>query len=317
MPLGAQGTGIANIAIDGTVLDTWFPSPSLIDGPLDAPSGTHRVSARDLSDRFLNLVGMDHDRLVELVPVQTRIADLSEPPVDAHDVYLRLHLLSHRLVRPGEINMHDCLEHLVPVVWTNKGPCLSDNFEYIRTNLRSRGMIQVWSIEPLPRMVDYVVPSGVAIAEAERVRLGAYLAPGTSVVREGFVSHNAGSLGPAKIEGRMSSSVTVGEGTKIALSANVMADEGEGRNRLPLHIGRDCVLRHSAGLIGVDLGDNCEVGLNVVLAPETVVFDARVGEQVKARELSGQNDLLIAHEPFSNSPVVRTRPQRGTDLREP
>ena len=145
MPQGAQGTGIANIAVDGTVLDTWFPNPSLVDAKPGA-TGTERVSARELSDRFLNLIGMDRDRLVELVPVRTTIADLSQPPIDAHDVYLRLHLLSHRLVRPMEINMTDCLEHLVPVVWTSKGPCLPDDFEYIRTNLRSRGTIQVWSL---------------------------------------------------------------------------------------------------------------------------------------------------------------------------
>ena len=294
--------------MDGTVLDTWFPSPKLIDDPATLTTGTQRVSARDLHDRFLNLVGMDHDRLVELVPVRTEIADLSAPPVDAHDVYLRLHLLSHRLVKPMEINMHDCLEHLVPVVWTNKGPCLPDNFEYIRTNLRSRGTIQVWSIERLPRMVDYVVPSGVSIAEAERVRLGAYLAPGTAVIREGFVSYNAGSLGPAKIEGRMSSSVTVGEGTKIALSSTVVADEGEGKNRVPLRVGRNCVLRHASGLIGVDLGDNCEIGLNVILEPETVLYDARTCHQVRTRDVAGQDNLLITNEPFSSSPVLRTRP---------
>lgn len=295
--------------MDGTVLDTWYPSPTLVDVSLEPlTTGTGRVSARDLSDRFLNLVGMDRDRLVELVPVRTTIADLAAPPVDAHDVYLRLHLLSHRLVRPMEINMHDCLEHLVPVVWTNKGPCLSDNFEYIRTNLRSRGTIQVWSIERLPRMVDYVVPSGVSIGEAERVRLGAYLAPGTSVLREGFVSYNSGALGPARIEGRISSSVIVGEGTRIALSAVVQAGAGERRNRRPLTIGRNCLLRHASGVMEVDLGDNCEIGLGVIIEPDTMLFDARLGQPVAARDIAGQDNLLITNEPFSNSPVLRTRP---------
>lgn len=291
--------------MDGTVLDTWYPNPQL--GGEALATGTRRVSARDLSDRFLSLVGMDRDRLVELVPVRTEIADLDAPPIDAHDVYLRLHLLSHRLVRPMEINMFDCLEHLVDVVWTNKGPCLPDNFEYIRTNLRSRGQIQVLSIEQLPRMVDYVVPTGVAIAEAERVRLGAHLAPGTQVIREGYVSYNAGTIGAARIEGRLSSSVTVGEGTKVALSAVVAADEGVRRNRKPLTIGRDCRLRHSSGLIGVDLGDNCELGLGVVLEADTMLYDARVGHQVHARDIAGQSNIVISNEPFSNSPVLRAK----------
>ena len=307
MPQGAEGTGIANIAMDGTVLDTWFPSPRLVGDASGLTTGSQRVSARELSDRFLHLVGMDRDRLVELVPVRTTIADLSAPPVDAHDVYLRLHLLSHRLVKPMEINMLDCLEHLVPVVWTNKGPCLSDNFEYIRTNLRSRGTIQVISIEPLPRMVDYVVPSGVTIAEADRVRLGAYLAPGTSVIREGYVSYNAGTLGPARIEGRLSSTVTIGEGTRIAQSAIVVADEGVRRNRTPLSIGRDCRLNHGSGTIGVDLGDNCELGLGVLLDKGSLLYDARVGHQIHAHSIAGQSNLVICNEPFSNSPVLREK----------
>ena len=207
MSQGARAVGIANIAMNGTVLDTWFPSPELL--PIDGTSGTHRVSAHELSPKFLKLIGADHDRLVELVPVRTVIADLDAPPIDAHDVFLRLHLLSHRLVEPLTINMAGALELLQPVVWTNKGPCLADNFETVRTNLRARGLIHVYGIDRLPRMVDYVVPSGVTIAEAERVRLGAYLAEGTSVMREGYVSYNAGSLGPARIEGRLLSLIHI------------------------------------------------------------------------------------------------------------
>ncbi|MDY5784804.1 succinyltransferase [Corynebacterium sp.] len=303
---GACATGIANIAADGTVLDTWYPAPSLVDAP-STPSSTERVSARDLSDQFLNLVGMDRDRLVEMVPVRTTIADLSQPPRDAHDVYLRLHLLSHRLVRPLELNMHDCLTHLVPVVWTNKGPCLPDNFEYIRAKLRARGQIHVYSIERLPRMVDYVVPSGVSIAEAERVRLGAYLAPGTSVLREGYVSYNAGSLGPARIEGRLSSAVTVDEGTDLSLSSALMASRAGGQNREPMRIGRNCVLHPSAGVIGVDLGDRCEVGVNVMLEPATALFDSRTGRIIAAQEITGQSDIAICNEPHSACPVLRPR----------
>mgnify|MGYP002719334368 FL=1 len=303
MSQGARAVGIANIAMNGTVLDTWFPSPELL--PIDATSGTHRVSAHELSPKFLKLIGADHDRLVELVPVRTVIADLDAPPIDAHDVFLRLHLLSHRMVEPLTINMAGALELLQPVVWTNKGPCLADNFETVRTNLRARGLIHVYGIDRLPRMVDYVVPSGVTIAEAERVRLGAYLAEGTSVMREGYVSYNAGSLGPARIEGRLSSSVVVGGGTDLSLSSALMASRVSEFERASMRVGRDCRLHPSAGVIGVDLGDRCEIGVNVMLEPDTMVFDVETGTQVPARTITGRADLRIEREPFSTSPVVR------------
>mgnify|MGYP002722624572 FL=1 len=303
MSQGARAVGIANIAMNGTVLDTWFPSPELL--PIDATSGTHRVSAHELSPKFLKLIGADHDRLVELVPVRTVIADLDAPPIDAHDVFLRLHLLSHRMVEPLTINMAGALELLQPVVWTNKGPCLADNFETVRTNLRARGLIHVYGIDRLPRMVDYVVPSGVTIAEAERVRLGAYLAEGTSVMREGYVSYNAGSLGPARIEGRLSSSVVVGGGTDLSLSSALMASRVSEFERASMRVGRNCRLHPSAGVIGVDLGDRCEIGVNVMLEPDTMVFDVETGTQVPARTIAGRADLRIEREPFSTSPVVR------------
>ena len=303
MSQGARAVGIANIAMNGTVLDTWFPSPDLL--PIDATSGTHRVSAHELSPKFLKLIGADHDRLVELVPVRTVIADLDAPPIDAHDVFLRLHLLSHRMVEPLTINMAGALELLQPVVWTNKGPCLADNFETVRTNLRARGLIHVYGIDRLPRMVDYVVPSGVTIAEAERVRLGAYLAEGTSVMREGYVSYNAGSLGPARIEGRLSSSVVVGGGTDLSLSSALMASRVSEFERASMRVGRNCRLHPSAGVIGVDLGDRCEIGVNVMLEPDTMVFDVETGTQVPARTIAGRADLRIEREPFSTSPVVR------------
>ena len=310
MSQGARAVGIANIAMNGTVLDTWFPSPELL--PIDGTSGTHRVSAHELSPKFLKLIGADHDRLVELVPVRTVIADLDSPPIDAHDVFLRLHLLSHRMVEPLTINMDGALELLQPVVWTNKGPCLADNFETVRTNLRARGLIHVYGIDRLPRMVDYVVPSGVTIAEAERVRLGAYLAEGTSVMREGYVSYNAGSLGPARIEGRLSSFAVVGGGTDLSLSSALMASRVNEFERAPMQVGRDCRLHPSAGVIGVDLGDRCEIGVNVMLEPETMVFDVETGTQVPARTIAGRADLRIEREPFSTSPVVR-RSTLGVD----
>ena len=303
---GAQAIGIANISMDGFVLDTWFPQPELVDGT-NLVSHTERLGAQDLPDRLLQLITLDEDRMVEQVAVRTTIADLQADPVDAHDVYLRLHLLSHRLVRPLELNMDGTQDRLNTVVWTNKGPCTPDNFEYVRTSLRSRGLIHVYGIEKLPRMVDYVVPSGVSIAEAERVRLGAYLAPGTSVLREGYVSFNSGSLGAARIEGRLSSSTVIGQGTNVDLSATLMALRRADGTRHPITLGENCHLSISSGVIGIPLGDNCHVGANIVLQPDTQVYDADAERYISARLLAGQSNWEITREVGYPEPVLHRR----------
>jgi len=301
---GAIAIGIANIAMDGTVLDTWYPEPELVDGT-GLVSGTERLGAQDLPDSLLKLVLLDEDRMVEQVAVRTTIANLQASPIDAHDVYLRLHLLSHRLVRPLELNMDGSLRLLSTVVWTNKGPCTPDNFEFVRTALRSRGLIHVYGIEKLPRMVDYVVPSGVNIAEAERVRLGAYLAPGTRVLREGYVSFNSGSLGAARIEGRLSSSTVIGEGTDVGLSATIMARRRSDGLRDPISIGENCRFGVSSGIIGLTIGDNCTIGANIVLEPDTQIFDGDAGQHVAAATLNGQSDWTVRREVGHAEPVLR------------
>lgn len=243
--------------------------------------------------------------MVEQVAVRTTIADLDQPPVDAHDVYLRLHLLSHRLTPPGSMNMEGTLEILKTVVWTNKGPCLPKNFEFVRQALRSRGLIHVYAVDRLPRMVDYVVPSGIRIAEAERVRLGAYLAEGTSVLREGFVSFNAGSLGPARIEGRLSSSVVVDEHTRLELSAVLMGLKSPEGRRMPLHIGKRCSFGVSGGVIGVDLGDDCHIGTNLIIEPDTVLYFPDTDSLAPAHTIQGQSNWSIQREPHHPEPVAR------------
>ncbi|MDO4686826.1 MAG: DapH/DapD/GlmU-related protein [Corynebacterium sp.] len=301
--MGAHAVGIANIAMDGTVLDTWFPHPELTSGV--EHTQTTRLGAQDLSPKMLSLVKLDEDRMVEQVAVKTSIASLAKPPVDAHDAYLRLHLLSHRLVRPHEINMDGIMDRLATVVWTNKGPCLPDNFEFVRTSLRSRGLIHVYGIDRLPRMVDYVVPTGVHIAEAERVRLGAYLSPGTSVMREGFVSFNSGTLGPAKVEGRLSSGVVLGEGTKVGLSATIMCERTPDRGRIPLIIGERCSFGVSSGVIGISLGDNCHVGNNVIIEPTTLLYFAQQDELAPAANIAGQSNWRLGLEPYRHEIVAR------------
>ncbi|RNE48468.1 DapH/DapD/GlmU-related protein [Corynebacterium alimapuense] len=301
---GAIAVGIANIAMDGTILDTWYPEPELIDGD-DLVPGTERLGAQDLPANLLKLVLLDEDRMVEQVAVRTTIADLHASPIDAHDVYLRLHLLSHRIVRPLEMNMDGAMRRLSTVVWTNKGPCTPDNFEFVRTTLRSRGLIHVYGIEKLPRMVDFVVPSGISIAEAERVRLGAYLAPGTRVLREGYVSYNSGSLGASRIEGRMSSAVVIGEGTDVGLSASIMAQRRSDGMREPISIGDNCVFGVSSGVVGIRLGNNCSIGANIVLEPESQIFDYDTGQHIEAIRLNGESDWQVRQERGYSEPVLR------------
>lgn len=304
MTQGAQAIGIANISIDGTVLDTWFPSPELIDGD-GLEAGTERLGAQQLSKQMLSLVTLDEDRMVEQVAVCTTIADLSADPISAHDFYLRLHLLSHRLVTPQSINMEPTARHLANVVWTNKGPATPDNFEFVRTSLRSRGLIHVYGIDHLPRMVDYALPDGIRIAEAERVRLGAYLAPGTTVLREGFVSYNAGSLGPARIEGRLSSGVTIGAGCDVGLSATLMANRREDGAREPISIGENCRFAVSSGLIGLSIGDNCHIGSNIIIEAETPIFDADADRLISGADLEHQSNWSLRTESGHPEPVLR------------
>ena len=209
---GASGTGLATVATDGTVLDTWYPGPAL--GP-DAP---------DVTADLEPLVGTDDARGVRTVVVRTAIASLADPPADAHDAYLRLHLLSHRLVAPRTVNPDGIFARLPNIVWTSAGACAVDDFETVRLALRGRhGHVTVFGVDKFPRMVDYVLPSGVRIADADRVRLGAHLAPGTTVMHEGFVNYNAGTLGHSMVEGRISAGVVVGDGSDIGGGSSAAA----------------------------------------------------------------------------------------------
>lgn len=303
MTSGAIATGIANIAMDGTVLDTWYPAPDL-DTTI-TETGTRRLGAQHLSPQLLRQVILDEDRRVEQIAVRTQIADLSQPPLDAHDAYLRLHLLSHRMVTPHSINTDGLFDMLNIVAWTNKGPCLPDNFENLRTNLRTRGLLHVYAIDRMPRMVDYVLPSGVRIAEAERVRLGAYLAPGTTVLREGFVSLNSGTLGPCKIEGRLSSGVVIGAHSKIGLSASVLAAQQKSGQRIPMTIGSHCHIGVTAGVIGVDLGDHCTIDKSIIIDRDTIIDIPEEDRRVGAWELAGQDCMHFYDDPDRTAICMR------------
>ncbi len=224
--VGASGTGLATIAADGTVLDTWYPAPAL--GP-DAPDTDGRPGAAGRRT--------DAARGVRTVVVRTAIASLADPPADAADVYLRLHLLSHRLIAPHEANLDGVFGVLSNVVWTNHGPCAVPGFELTRARLRARGPVTVYGVDKFPRMVDYVVPAGVRIADADRVRLGAHLAAGTTVMHEGFVNYNAGTLGASMVEGRISAGVVVGDGSDVGGGASIMGTLSGGGKEV-ISVGR-------------------------------------------------------------------------------
>lgn len=303
----AYGHGIATIADDGTVLDTWY-----VQVRADPPAGPPRVGTEHLSGSTgAEVLGLpepepDPARGVRRVAVDTVIGSLAEPPVDAHDVYLRLHLLSHRAVRPNECNLDGVFGLLTNVVWTNHGPCCVDGFETTRLRLASRGPVTVYGVDKFPRMVDYVLPTGVRIADADRVRLGAHLAAGTTVMHEGFVNFNAGTLGTSMVEGRISSGVVVGDGSDIGGGASIMGTLSGGGQEV-ISVGQRCLIGANAG-IGISLGDDCvvEAGLYVTAGTKITLEDGAV---VKARDLSGQNGLLFLRDSVTGS--VRALPRGG------
>lgn len=306
----AAGFGLATITADGTVLDAWFPAPEL---GAYSPSGTTRLSADDTPDELAALAGPDADRGVEVVPIRTVIADLNDKPADTADAYLRLHLISHRLVEPHGLSLDGVFGALPNVVWTNYGPCRIEGFEEVRLRLRRRGPVTVYGVDKFPRMVDYVVPTGVRIADADRVRLGAHLAPGTTVMHEGFVNFNAGTLGASMVEGRISAGVVVDDGSDIGGGASIMGTLSGGGTEV-ISVGKRCLLGANAGL-GISLGDDCviEAGLYITAGTKVTMAD---GATVKARELSGANNLLFRRNSLNGAVEVVTRDGKGITLNE-
>ena len=294
----ASGHGLLTITTEdsstpGTVLDAWFPAPALGSGDATAPAGLDELAVQDTARATR--------REVRFVCI-----DLDTAPADTADAYLRLHLLSHRLAEPNSINLDGIFGVLPNVVWTDRGPCPVDGFEIVRARLMASGPVTVLGVDKFPRMVDYVVPSGVRIADADRVRLGAHLAAGTTVMHEGFVNFNAGTLGTSMVEGRLSQGVVVGDGSDIGGGASTMGTlSGGGTERV--RIGQRCLLGAQAGL-GIALGDDCvvEAGLYLTAGTKVTLPDGRV---TKARELSGQSNLLFIRN--STSGAVEARPRDG------
>ncbi len=294
----ASGIGLANISKTGTVLDVWFPQPQLRS--LNS-SENHQVQKE-----LLPLEGEDVDRQVDRKVIELEI-DIDKAPTSTADVYLRLHLLSHRLVKPHGQSLEGIFGLLPNVIWTSSGPCLNENFEQTRVRLMKRGALTVFGVDKFPRMVDYVIPSGVRIADGDRVRLGAYLSSGTTVMHEGFVNFNAGTLGASMVEGRISAGVVVGDGSDIGGGASIMGTLSGGGKEV-ISIGEKTLLGANAGL-GISLGNNCvvEAGLYLTAASKVLLPD---GNTVKARELSGGHNLLFRRNSQNGS--IEALPKEGS-----
>ncbi|MBK4120329.1 2,3,4,5-tetrahydropyridine-2,6-dicarboxylate N-succinyltransferase [Kocuria rhizophila] len=298
----ASGVGLATV-VDageraGTVLDVFYPAPALSANPDASYEADLRVAATTDPDRNVRS---------EIV---TTVIDLDEAPRDAADAYLRLHLLSHRLAQPNPINLDGVFGLLANVAWTSRGPVLAEELTRSLLRLRAGGAVTVFGVDKFPRMVDYVVPSGVRIGDADRVRLGAHLGEGTTVMHEGFVNFNAGTLGAAMVEGRISAGVVVHDHTDIGGGASIMGTlSGGGKQRITL--GERCLLGANAG-VGISLGDDCvvEAGLYVTAGTRVSLLDAAAEPRVvKASELSGADNLLFRRN--STTGAVEALPRRN------
>ena len=297
MGASAWGEAVVTAGRDGTPLCAWFPAPKL-----GTPGNVGSESPAD-SDQY-----EDEVRGVLVSRRSYAIADLDKPPADTADGYLRLHLLSHRLVRPNSINLDGIFAVLPNVCWTSLGPVAASEIDTARQRALERGQyLWVRAVDKFPAMLDFVVPSGVRVADAARVRLGAYLAEGTTVMHEGFVNFNAGTLGPVMVEGRISQGVTVGAGADVGGGASIMGTLSGGGTQV-ISVGQRCLLGANSGL-GISLGDDCVVEAGLYLTAGTIVT-LPGGKQAKARDLSGQPGMLFRRNSVTGS--VEAIPRHGT-----
>jgi 2,3,4,5-tetrahydropyridine-2,6-dicarboxylate N-succinyltransferase len=302
----AWATGLATFAGD-RMLDAWFPDPQLGLEGAPTESGTREVQGAAAGDLIAG-AREDERRGVRVGVIATVIPDLSEPPAGTADAYLRLHLLSHRLIRPHGASMDGIFGVLPNVAWTSAGPVDPAEIDAVRLRFRAAGQpLAVYGVDKFPRMVDYVVPGGVRIADADRVRLGAHLAEGTTVMHEGFVNYNAGTLGSSMVEGRISAGVVVGDGSDVGGSASIMGTLSGGGTEV-ISVGERCLLGANSGL-GISLGDDCtvEAGLYVTAGTKVATPD---GEVVKAGALSGADGLLFRRN--SQTGAVEVLPRSGS-----
>jgi 2,3,4,5-tetrahydropyridine-2-carboxylate N-succinyltransferase len=292
----AYGFGVATQTKSGQILDCTFHTLGLGSAP-----------ANNLANKFKSQLGEDQIRNLSKIAIELSI-DLAEKPKDATDVFLRLHLISHRLVKPHGLNLDGVFALLSNVVWTSAGACEVEGFDKVRRELQNKyGNLTVYSVDKFPRMIDYVIPEGVRIADGDRVRLGAYLASGTTVMHEGFVNFNAGTLGKSMVEGRISAGVIVGDGSDIGGGASIMGTLSGGGKEV-ISIGQRTLLGANSG-IGISLGDDCvvEAGVYITAGSKITLPDNKI---VKAKELSGANNLLFRRN--SQSGALEALPKTGS-----
>ncbi|WP_062379895.1 2,3,4,5-tetrahydropyridine-2,6-dicarboxylate N-succinyltransferase [Demequina pelophila] len=304
----AYGFGLATYDATGTALDAWYPSPALGEpGDDDALAAQLETAQRT-----------DDLRDVTVRAVRT-VIDLDEAPASVEDAYLRLHLLSHRIVRPHGLNLDGIFGALTNVVWTSEGPCAVATFDQVRLRFRAAGrQLTIHGVDKFPRMVDYVVPTGVRIADAGRVRLGAHLAEGTTVMHEGFCNFNAGTLGVSMVEGRISAGVVVGDGSDVGGGASIMGTLSGGGKEV-ISIGERSLLGANSGL-GIPLGDDCivEAGLYVTAGSKVrlvgVTDEDGAPVTVKARDLAGRNGILFRRNSVTGALEAVQREGKGVEL---
>jgi len=288
----AFGIGIATQNQAGEILECWFH--------------TLGIGSKTGLDKFPELLTTDEIRKVKRVNLSLEI-DLTKPAKDVADVYLRLQLLSHRIVKPHGLNLDGIFGILPNLVWSSVGPCEVSTFNEVQPLLRAKYQsLVIYGVDKFPRMIDYVVPEGVRIADGDRVRLGAYLSSGTTVMHEGFINFNAGTLGKSMVEGRISAGVVVGDGSDIGGGASIMGTLSGGGKEI-VSIGKRTLLGANSG-IGISLGDDCvvEAGAYITAGSKISLPD---GTTVKAKELSGANNLLFRRN--SQSGALEALPKTG------
>jgi 2,3,4,5-tetrahydropyridine-2-carboxylate N-succinyltransferase len=289
----AFGIGIASQNEAGQILECWFHTLGL-----GSKSGT---------DKYPELLTTDDIRKVKRINLSIEI-DLSKPAKDVADVYLRLQLLSHRIIKPHGLNLEGIFNILPNLVWSSVGPCEVATFNQVQPRLRAKyENLVVYGVDKFPRMIDYVIPEGVRIADGDRVRLGAYLSAGTTVMHEGFVNFNAGTLGKSMVEGRISAGVVIGDGSDIGGGASIMGTLSGGGKEI-ISIGQRTLLGANSG-IGISLGDDCvvEAGAYITAGSKISLPD---GKTVKAKELSGANNLLFRRN--SQNGALEALPKTGS-----
>ena len=280
--------GIANLSSKGEMLDVFFPYVEF---------GEEKITGE-----ITNI----NDNSMKIVEISWTEKDLERPIENIIDAYLKLHLLSYKLVLPNSLNLDGLFLNIPNVVWTNQGPISLDEIdERLIASKINKNELYIRSIDKFPCLTDYIVPQKVRIADSSRVRLGAYLSEGTTIMHEGFVNFNAGTLGKAMIEGRISAGVVIGANTDLGGGSSTMGTLSGGNNT-KISIGDNCLLGANSG-IGISLGDNCtvEAGLYITAGTKITILDGKESKLIKASEISGIENTLFFRDSTTGKVIAK------------